>query len=143
MDRTTFRKMYETDIYNQAGVQGYAYVPHGISVAVSDPRKMDVPGTNPEQLLGLALSTCLNATLQAIEAEQGLEHQASVHVHVTMGKSNTGLEFLVEALVRIPNVSSEQAQKMLQLAEKRCPVSKLLSGSANYSVLLVDEDSLS
>lgn len=130
--------LYETDVYNQDGIQGYAYVPHEISVAVSDPQKSDIPGTNPEQLLGLALSTCFNATLQAIESEQGLEHRASVNVHVKMIKANTGLEFLVQARVNIPGVSQAHAQEMVNQAEKRCPVSKLLSGSPNYSVELVN-----
>lgn len=129
-----FRKLYETDIYNKDGLNGYAYVPNGIAVAVSNPRNETMPGTNPEQLLGLSLSTCMNATLQAIERENDLDHTAEVHVHVTMVKGTDGLEFLVHAMVSIPSVSYERAVELTNQAEQRCPVSKLLSGSINYTV---------
>lgn len=133
-----FRKLYETDIYNKDGLNGYAYVEDGISVPVSDPLIESVPGTNPEQLLGLSLSTCLNATLQAIEKAHNLKHTAQVHVRVTMVKGTAGLEFLVHGMVSIPAVDHDTAVKFLAQAETRCPVSKLLSGNANYTLEVVD-----
>ncbi|MCH5462133.1 dihydroneopterin aldolase [Lactobacillus sp. LC28-10] len=128
---------YETEAINNDGVQGVAYIPNGLAVAVSHPLE-DTPGTNPEQLLGLSLSTCMSATLEAIEKENGLPHLASVHVHVSMVKSTDGLDFLVTARIRVPNVTHSQAVDFVHQAERRCPVSKLLRNSGNYTVEVVD-----
>ncbi|GAX08902.1 MAG TPA: dihydroneopterin aldolase [Lactobacillus sp.] len=128
---------YETEAINNDGVNGVAYIPNGLAVAVSHPLK-DAPGTNPEQLLGLSLSTCMSATLEAIEKENGLPHLAEVHVHVSMVKSTDGLDFLVTARIHIPNISHAQAVDFVHQAEHRCPVSKLLSNSANYTIEVVD-----
>lgn len=133
-----FIKKYETDAINHDGLNGYASVPGGISVAVSNPLNDAVPGANPEQLLGLSLSTCMGATLQAIEKENNLPHRAQIHVHVTMVKGTAGLEFLVDARVFIPHLSRSQVVDFVRQAEKRCPVSKLLSGSENYKIHVVD-----
>ncbi|GAX00997.1 OsmC family protein [Secundilactobacillus silagei] len=127
---------YETEAINNDGVNGVAYIPNGLAVAVSHPLK-DAPGTNPEQLLGLSLSTCLSATLEAIEKENGLPHLAEVHVHVSMVKGTAGLEFLVTARIHIPHISHTLAVDLVQQAERRCPVSKLLSNSDNYTVEVV------
>lgn len=128
---------YETEAINNDGVKGVAYIPNGLTVAVSHPLE-DAPGTNPEQLLGLSLSTCMSATLEAIEKENGLPHLAEVHVHVSMVKSTSGLDFLVTAKIRIPNITHSQAIDFVHQAEGRCPVSKLLRNSGNYTIEVVD-----
>lgn len=128
---------YETEAINRDGLNGAAYVPNGLAVVVSDPLK-ETPGANPEQLLALSLSTCMAATLEAIEKENGLPHLAEVRVHVSMVKGTSGLEFLVTARIHIPHMSHDQALDFTQQAEKRCPVSKLLSNSGNYTIEVVD-----
>ncbi|MTV82480.1 OsmC family protein [Secundilactobacillus folii] len=128
---------YETEAINQDGLNGASYVPNGLAVVVSNPLK-DTPGANPEQLLGLSLSTCMGATLQAIEKENGLPHLADVRVHVSMVKGTSGLEFLVKARIHIPHITHAQAVDFVSQAEKRCPVSKLLSSSGNYTIEVVD-----
>lgn len=128
---------YETEAINNDGVNGVAYIPNGLAVAVSHPLE-DKPGTNPEQLLGLSLSTCMSATLEAIEKENGLPHLAEVRVHVSMVKSTDGLDFLVTALIHIPHISHSQAVDFAHQAERRCPVSKLLSNSGKYTIEVVD-----
>ncbi|GAJ26587.1 OsmC/Ohr family protein [Liquorilactobacillus sucicola DSM 21376 = JCM 15457] len=129
--------LYETEAVNKDGLNGYTYVENALKLKISNPRSK-APGTNPEQLLGLSLSTCMNATIQAIERERGLRHTSEVRVKVTMVKKTTGLEFLVKARVHIPSVDLETAERFVKLAEKRCPVSKLLSGSANYTIEAVE-----
>ena len=128
---------YETEAINNDGVNGVAYIPNGLAVAVSHPLA-NTPGTNPEQLLGLSLSTCMSATLEAIERENGLPHLAEVRVHVSMVKSTDGLDFLVTARIHIPHITHSQAVDFVHQAEVRCPVSKLLSHSGNYTVEVVD-----
>lgn len=132
--------LYHTEVENDAGLPGVTYVgePEGMSLGVSSPRKPE-PGTNPEQLIGMALATCLNATLQAIEERDHLEHKSSVRVGVNMMYDTHGLMFVLQAQVKIPDQTPERAQEMLDLAESRCPVAKLLHGSDNVTVKLVDE----
>ena len=60
---------YRTQAINSDGGDGRAHVPGGLDVAVASPLGTNVEaGTNPEQLLALAWSTCLNATAQVIVA---------------------------------------------------------------------------
>ncbi|CAJ1226236.1 OsmC family protein [Lactiplantibacillus xiangfangensis] len=130
-----FPILYTTRAINEDGLQGRAYVPDGLAVPVASPLK-DVPGTNPEQLLGLALSTCLNATLAAIEGEHNQPHQSRVVTTVSMSRDRFGYQFFVDAQVTIPEVDPATASHWLALAEQRCPVAKLLGGSTSVKIHL-------
>jgi len=138
MDPRWNEASYVTEARNDTGLEGYAYVPDGIVVKTSSPLN-DRPGSNPEQLLGMSLATCLKSTLEAIENENKLEHSAQVHVNVAFIGKRAHYEFLVNAKIRIPKVDLDTAKQMVTEAEGRCPVSQLLSGSANYTVQTVTE----
>lgn len=132
--------LYQTIVENSAGIAGHAKVITGgnLDVLTSNPVH-DTPGTNPEQLIGLALATCLNATIEAEEKRRGLPHRSSVRVGIKMGFDDPGFQFWLDAQVRIPQVSHEEAAAILAKCEGRCPVAKLLQNSANVKVHLVDE----
>ncbi|MDV0429553.1 OsmC family protein [Lactiplantibacillus sp. DA1] len=130
-----FPVLYTTHAVNEDGIEGQAYVPEGLRVTVSSPLKA-VPGTNPEQLIGLALSTCLNATLEAIEKEHGQNHQSKVDTTVKMSRDRFGYQFFLDARVTIPEVDAETAAHWLAIAETRCPVAKLVGSSANVTIQL-------
>ncbi|WP_261811035.1 OsmC family protein [Levilactobacillus humaensis] len=137
-DREKFPPLYQTIAANDDGLEGHAYIADGgLDVLTSDPLN-DQPGTNPEQLLGLALSTCLNATLAAIEKRDGLPHTSQVHTQVEFARDYRGFQFYLTARVTIPGVDAPTARRMVDLAERRCPVAKLLSGNANVQIVLVD-----
>lgn len=133
--------LYHTTAVNDNGVKGHAYIVGDgeLDVQISSPRKPDEAGANPEQLLGLAQATCLAATLETIQAGKGIEFQSEVRVGVDMKYDTHGLRFVVQVQAKIPNVEPVEAQKMLDFAESRCPVSKLLSGNEDVSVELVNE----
>lgn len=86
--------LYQTVVENKEGIQGHAKVITGgdLDVLTSNPVH-DTPGTNPEQLIGLALATCLNATIEAEEKRRGLSHQSVVRVGIKMGFDNPGFQF--------------------------------------------------
>ncbi|MFC6164249.1 OsmC family protein [Lactiplantibacillus dongliensis] len=130
-----YPSLYTTQAINTDGLQGNTYVPGGLTVPVSSPLSA-APGTNPEQLIGLALSTCLNATLELIEKEQRVPHQSTVVTTVKLSRDQQGYQFLVDATVTIPEVDQDTAVAWLKLAEARCPVAKLLAGSANVTIHL-------
>lgn len=133
---------YKTTAINEEGLEGYSYIdePHGLDILISNPGE-GRPGTNPEQLLGLALATCLNATLEAIEKRSGYEHRSKVAVDVYQTADTAGLKFLVDVTVYIPTdvMGERKAESMFKLAESRCPVAKLLGRNEDVTFRLVDE----
>ncbi len=134
------KSLYHTEIENKAGIAGHVRSLTGgeFNQLTSSPLKA-VAGTNPEQLLGAALATCLNATLEAEEKRRNLSHQAVVRVAVDMGRDYQGFQFWLRAQVRLPQVNRQEAQEILAICEQRCPVAKLLVSNSNVSVELVDE----
>ena len=87
--------LYTATAINDEGLEGHAYIPGGLKVQTSSPMN-DHPGTNPEQLLGLSLSTCLEATLEAVEKEHGLPHTGAVRVKVAFIGARAEYQFLVQ-----------------------------------------------
>lgn len=129
---------YRTQAINSDGGDGRAHVPGGLDVAVASPLGTNVEaGTNPEQLLALAWSTCLNATAQVIVAG---DRRTSVRVEVELHQSEPGpgYEFHVDAYLSAEGATHAQAEEILTAAHARCPVSKLLSGSATVHTHVED-----
>ena len=107
----------------------------GLAVAVSSPLNPDFDATasNPEQLLALAWATCLNATAQAVVAGR---RRTAVRVEVELhpSTSGSGYEFHVDAFLSAEGASAEETEGILARSHARCPVSKLLAGSATVRV---------
>lgn len=126
---------YRTQAINRDGGDGVAGVPDGLSVTVASPLNpdRDPTGTNPEQLLALAWATCLNATAQAIVARR---QRTAVRVEVELhdAAAGTGYEFRIDAFLSVEDASAEEAQRVLDAAHARCPVSKLLKDAATVAV---------
>ena len=135
----TEKKLYHTVVENQVGIHGKIRVVTGgdLELTTGDTVAGD-HGTNPEQMIGFALATCLNATIEADEHRRGLEHESKVQVGVTMLTAKQGFQFKIDAQVIIPQVDQHTAQEMLDRAERRCPVAKLLANNENVHVHLVD-----
>ncbi len=85
------------------------------------------------------MATCLNATIEVEEKRRKLSHQSVVRVVVEMLRDNEGFQFNVQANVLIPHVSHVEAEDILEIAQRRCPVDKLLSGNNNFKVILVKQ----
>lgn len=135
MDRLS---LYHTEVINKDGLTGYSYVnePDGLSVKVASPIA-NTQGTNPEQLLGLSLATCLNATIEAEERRRGFVHQSVVMVEVDLSHDTVGYQFFVNVKISIPHVTNEEAQDILTIAKQRCPMVKLLANAQNVRYQLV------
>ncbi|MBZ6009114.1 OsmC family protein [Leuconostoc gelidum subsp. aenigmaticum] len=136
----TNESLYHTEIENTAGLVGHVKTITTSDLSVQTSGLLsDELGTNPEQLLGAALATCLNATIEAEEKRRQLEHKSVVRVGVDMARDAKGFQFFVTAQVKLPQVSRQEAEDMLAIVAQRCPVSKLLSGSSNVHIMLVDD----
>lgn len=127
------KAMYTTDTYNVEGLNGHAYAENGISVETSSPLS-NKPGTNPEQLLGMSLCTCLVGTMEVILKEHHINGQAKAHAKISYVKGKGRYEFLVHAQVCVPGQTLPQTRALVSEVENRCCVSQLLSGSDNYSI---------
>lgn len=138
IDRQKFPPLYRTVAINDDGLDSHSYIPGGLDAVTNSPLAAK-PGANPEQFVGLALSTCLNATLEAIEKRRNLPHRSQVHTIVEFARDVQGFQFYVNAQVRIPGIDPQTAQAMVDLAERRCPVAKLMGGSNNVTVTLVND----
>ena len=134
------KTLYHTEIENIDGINGSIHTLSGgeFNQLISSPLN-DRRGTNPEQLLGGALVTCLNATIEAEEKRRGLPHQSIVRASVDMGRDVQGFQFWIEVQVKIPQVTAKEAQEILAICEQRCPVAKIVAASPNVEVKLVDE----
>ena len=135
------KPLFHAEIVNETGVNGQAFVKNGgLSVKLSSPLS-DEEGTNPEELLGLSFSTCLNATIQSLLRARGKENKSRVEVHVDYMREPNGIGFFfnVEAFAKIEGLPFEESEKIVEEAENRCPVSKLLAGSQTVSVTAVEQ----
>lgn len=135
------KPLFHAEIVNETGVNGQAFVKNGgLNVKLSSPLS-DEEGTNPEELLGLSFSTCLNATIQSLLKARGKEHESRVEVHVDYMREPSGIGFFfnVEAFAKIEGLPFEESKKIVEEAENRCPVSKLLAGSQTVSVTAVEQ----
>lgn len=126
---------YRTEAINRDGGDGEARVRDGLTVTVSSPLNpdRDPAGTNPEQLLALAWATCLNATAQAVVTRRS---RTAVRVEVELHDASAGIgyEFHVDAYLSVEGASDDEAQRVLDAAHARCPVSKLIGGAATVAV---------
>lgn len=133
--------LYETIAVNKDGVNGETYInkENGLSVKVSSPLNNQI-GTNPEELLGLSLSTCFNSTIKAILKEKKLVNKSRVEVKVQLKKELEGMGFLFDVLIlaAIDDLNPEVIEDIVLAASLRCPVYKLIKESDTVSVHIID-----
>lgn len=133
--------LYETIAVNKDGVNGESYITKedGLSVKVSSPLNNQI-GTNPEELLGLSLSTCFNSTIKAILKEKKLVNKSRVEVKVQLKKELEGMGFLFDVLIlaAIDDLNPEVIEDIVHAASLRCPVYKLIKESDTVSVHIID-----
>lgn len=88
------------------------------------------PGTNPEELVGAAHAGCFTMALSLILGEAGFTAEAmDTKAEVTLVKQADGFAVTKSALTlraKIPGIDTNKFQELAGLAEKNCPISKLL-----------------
>lgn len=98
----------------------------------------DEKGTNPEELIGAAHSSCFAMALSAELEKSNIEaEQIDVKAIVTLDKAPDGWNIPsvnLEVTVRAPGSDKELIKKAAEVAKKNCPVSKLLRAEISMSL---------
>lgn len=99
------------------------------------------PGTNPEELIGAAHAGCFTMALSLILGEAGFTaDQMDTRAEITLVKQEGGFAITKSALTlraKIPGIDDARFQELAGLAEKNCPVSKLLKCEITLDAALV------
>ena len=138
------QRIYSTTVTNDGGTAGWVRVSDGPQVQTGPPSDPS-QGVNPEQFLGMAWSTCLNATVEAVLRDRGVlgadgaPVRSCVSVQVSLFREPSGeYAFVPGATVSVEEsagLSEGELQDVAQAAHARCPVSKLLTGRGDPVVV--------
>ena len=90
------------------------------------------PGTNPEELIGAAHSGCFTMALSLITwSRPGFKaDEMNTKAEITLTKQGDGFAITKSQLTlraKIPGIDSAKFQELAGMAEKGCPVSKVLN----------------
>ncbi|RKG81890.1 OsmC family peroxiredoxin [Corallococcus exercitus] len=90
------------------------------------------PGSNPEELIGAALSGCFSMALSLGLEKAGLKPtRIQTNADVQLDKQDEGFAITTIALsteATVPGANDAQFQKIAEETKKGCPVSKALAG---------------
>jgi osmotically inducible protein OsmC len=99
------------------------------------------PGTNPEELIGAAHAGCFTMALSLILGDAGFTaDQMDTKAEVTLVKQDDGFAITKSALTlraKIPGIDEAKFKELAGMAEKNCPVSKLLKAEITLDAALV------
>lgn len=99
------------------------------------------PGTNPEELIGAAHAGCFTMALSLILGEAGFTaDEMNTRSEITLEKLDSGFTITAAHLTleaKIPNIDEAKFKELAGVAEKNCPVSKLLKAEITLDAKLV------
>lgn len=131
-EHTDDRILYTATAHNRTGPDGESWADGGLRVAVRSPLAPPdtaSPATNPEELLALAWATCLSGSARIVAGEQ---RQVAVRVEVGLREDGAGPGycFAPTAYLAFSGATAHEAAALAAAAHARCPMSKLLTGTA-------------
>jgi osmotically inducible protein OsmC len=99
------------------------------------------PGTNPEELIGAAHAGCFTMALSAILGEAGFTAtEMNTKAEITLEKQGDGFAVTKSHLTlraKIPGIDAAKFKELAGMAEKGCPISKLLKAEISLDAALV------
>jgi osmotically inducible protein OsmC len=99
------------------------------------------PGTNPEELIGAAHSGCFTMALSLILEQAGFKaEEMNTKAEITLAKQGDGFAITKSQLTlraKIPGIDNAKFQELAGMAEKGCPVSKVLNCEIALDAALV------
>ena len=99
------------------------------------------PGTNPEELIGGAHAGCFTMALSLILEQAGFKaEEMNTKAEITLAKQGDGFAITKSQLTlraKIPGIDNAKFQELAGMAEKGCPVSKVLNSEIALDAALV------
>jgi osmotically inducible protein OsmC len=107
---------------------------HGSDVPFSLKTRFEgVPGSNPEELIGAALSGCFSMALSAALGAQGLTPTSiDTSADVFLAKDGEGFKITkidLSTKASVPGLDAAKFNGIAEETKKGCPVSKALAGT--------------
>lgn len=119
--------IYKTEVINEKGTDGFVKTDSGLELKTTSMRKSSSQAADPEQLMGMAWSTCLNATMIALLEARKVDKKTRVRVEVEFKQDKPGsYYFELTAYGAVEGWTLEESLKLVHQAHQRCPVSKLI-----------------
>jgi osmotically inducible protein OsmC len=99
------------------------------------------PGTNPEELIGGAHAGCFTMALSLILEQAGFKaEEMNTKAEITLAKDGDGFSITKSHLIlraKIPGIDEAKFKELTGMAEKGCPVSKVLKAEISLDAALV------
>ena len=99
------------------------------------------PGTNPEELIGGAHAGCFTMALSLLLEQAGFKaEEMNTKAEITLAKQGDGFAISKSQLTlraKIPGIDNAKFQELAGMAEKGCPVSKVLNCEIALDAALV------
>lgn len=132
------RQIYETVITNTEGTKGVATAENGYTFGLAPVLKADDQHTNPEQLIGAAWATCLNATIVSIIRSRRLTNRSKVEVKVKLWLHPIErYSFTLDATAAIEDLDEKTTKEIVDYAHTLCAVSKLIGDKPGVTLTIV------
>ena len=101
----------------------------------------NVPGTNPEELVGAAHAGCFSMALSGELGKLGLTPE-TIETRATLNFEKTDAGFAVTSVhldvaAKVPKADAPSFQKAAEAAKKTCPISRLLKAEITMSARLL------
>jgi lipoyl-dependent peroxiredoxin len=99
------------------------------------------PGTNPEELIGAAHAGCFTMALSLILEQAGFKaEEMDTKAEITLEKQGDGFAITKSHLIlraKVPGIDEAKFKELTGMAEKGCPVSKVLKAEISLDASLV------
>jgi osmotically inducible protein OsmC len=139
------KTLYTAEATAHGGRAGRTTTSDGnLDVQLSVPVELGGPGTpgttNPEQLFAAGYAACFHSAVKRVAAHRQLPADASsVTARVGLGPAGSGgFGLSVELGVRLPDVSFEDAERVVARAHEICPYSNATRGNITVEVRVLE-----
>ncbi|MCW8194641.1 OsmC family protein [Proteobacteria bacterium 005FR1] len=97
----------------------------------------NVPGSNPEELIGAAHAACFSMALSLKLEEAGMEPE-SIDTRATVKLEKDGEDFSIPSIhldlkARVPGADQSKFEEVANAVKEGCPVSKLVNAKITLS----------
>ena len=140
MAPVTITPLYTATATAQGGRNGRVRSSDGVlDMPLAMPKELGGAGgavTNPEQLFAAGYAACFESALRLVAGKAGKNvKDASITAAVTIGKTpDGGYGLSVELKGKMPGLSQEEAQQLMNTAHEVCPYSKATRGNIDVKL---------